>query len=115
MNVDGTNRHVISSPMCFSVEPPHFSPDGNLILYVGVFPEDTCPFFREWAIQIVDTLGGVAGGFIQQGTVMGALFGAPMGNTLPMRPRSCQTGVTCTRALPHLVPRFSGHRVGIVN
>ena len=58
--------------MCNALQAPHFSPDGNLILYLGDFPFPTCGDNSEPGLQIVDTLGNVDGAFIQDGTVLAA-------------------------------------------
>ncbi len=69
VNVNGTNRHVVSSGICGTQGGPHFSPDGNLIVYTAVFPFPQC---AEWGLQMVDPLGNVADQFVQPGAVTSA-------------------------------------------
>ena len=68
INVDGTNRHVISSA-CSVFSAPHFSPDGNLVLFTGTF--GPCGPSDEPGVQVVDLGGGVAGQILQPADGMG--------------------------------------------
>jgi hypothetical protein len=70
MNVNGTNRHIVSSSVC-SPSAPHFSPDGNLIVYTAPVPDPTCDT-DTWGLQIVNAAANVIDSWDQPATVTGA-------------------------------------------